>query len=196
MGNLGSISIAIYSQGWDYEFVSSPEQFDLISHLVIPGVGSYSAAMSKLTSMKLIDPIKNFAENLNPIMGICLGMQILSEFGTEGGDTKGLGLIDGQVLTLEKSKQFPLPHVGWNEISIKDECNILGGVKTNVDFYFVHSFFFETDEENIISLTDYGITFPSIVKKNNVVGVQFHPEKSQANGLKIIDNFCLWDGKC
>lgn len=197
MGNIGSLSNAVYSQGWDPILISSPETFTDISHLIIPGVGSYSSAMQTLADRKLCDLIIEFVRQGKPILGICLGMQLLSDFGSEGGNSSGFGFIPGNVLPLKKLEGLNLPHVGWNEIVHTKDHPILEGIKPNIDFYFVNGYFFIPDDyEAVVSLTEYGQKFPSIIAKNNIVGVQFHPEKSQTNGLKIIDNFCLWDGKC
>lgn len=197
MGNIGSVSNAIYSQGWDPVLVSSSSQFEDLSHLIIPGVGSYAAAMRLLGKNKIIESITSFANQGKPILGICLGMQILSDSGIEGGPSKGLGLIGGNVAPLEKTDGLYLPHVGWNEVKHKKKHPVLEGIKPGMDFYFVNSYFFNTSsDKDVISYTEYGQKFPSIVANKNVIGVQFHPEKSQLNGLRMLDNFCLWDGEC
>ena len=197
VGNIGSLSNAVYSQGWDPILISSPENFKDISHLIIPGVGSYSSAMQMLSERKLYDLIVNFVEQGKPVLGICLGMQLLSDFGSEGGKSSGFGFIPGQALPLKKLEGLNLPHVGWNEVVHIKNHPILEGIKSNIDFYFVNGYFFNLDDDGVvIALTEYGQRFPSIIAKNNIVGVQFHPEKSQKNGLRMLDNFCLWDGVC
>jgi len=197
LGNVGAVFNIVFSQGWDPVSVSSPEDFKDISHLIIPGVGSYSTAIHKLTKKDLILPIKEFAEKGNPILGICIGMQILNDTGVEGGKSLGLGLIPGDTLPLKKFDGLNLPHVGWNEVIHLKDHPIIEGIKSSIDFYFVNSYFFQSlDCDVIVSQSNYGQDFPAIVARKNIIGVQFHPEKSQTNGLRLIDNFCLWDGKC
>ncbi len=129
-------------------------------------------------------------------MGICLGMQILADMGTEGGDIQGLGLIPGRVVPID-APGLSLPHVGWNNVHQTQPHPLLESIRNNVDFYFVHSYRFETeDSRHVLARTEYGSWFPSFVAKGNVAGAQFHPEKSQANGLRLLDNFCCWDGTC
>jgi glutamine amidotransferase len=197
IGNIGSLHNALYSQGWDIVKVSTASHFVNITHLIIPGVGSFATAMHRLEKTGLIEPIRKFAAQGLPLLGICLGMQILAEKGTEGGDISGLSLVPGCVIPLLPGGELRVPHVGWNEVIQMGKHPILVNVSNNVDFYFVHSYRFLVDEsKHVLAETDYGERFPSIVSKANVVGVQFHPEKSQINGLRILDNFCRWDGKC
>ena len=197
MGNIGSVYNALYSQAWDPILVKCTEDFDELTHLIIPGVGSYAAAMKILGDWNLIDSIIDFAAEGKPTLGICLGMQLLSDVGFEGMEAKGLGLIEGKTVPFEKTRGLSFPHIGWNEVLQERTHPILNGIKSGLDFYFVNGFFFNpVYSDTIIATTDYGQLFPSIIGKKNVVGVQFHPEKSQTSGLKIIDNFCLWDGKC
>ena len=197
MGNIGSLSNAIYSQGWDPILISSPVELDEISHLIIPGVGAYDSAMNLLSQKKLISFVHNFAAAGKPLMGICLGMQILSSIGSENTPSDGLGLIPGEVKLMQSSKNFKLPHVGWNNINLHQDHVLLDGIKENVDFYFVHSYCIHVNRESHrIASTEYGNVFTSIIAHENIFGTQFHPEKSQKNGLRILDNFCLWDGKC
>jgi len=197
IGNIGSVSNALYSQGWDPVLVSSTKDFKYLTHLIIPGVGSYSAAMRLLLDAGLATAIIDFVSQGKPTLGICLGMQLLSFIGYEGAKTEGLRLIDGEVMPLKKIKGLNLPHVGWNEVTYKREHPVLSGIKSGLDFYFVNSFFFNARNHNdVIACTDYGQSFPSIIGMNNIIGVQFHPEKSQINGLRMLDNFCLWDGVC
>lgn len=197
IGNIGSVTNAIYSQGWDSMPVKAPDHLSSITHLIIPGVGSFSYAMNKLRALNLDAAIRNFAAQGRPILGICLGMQLLADMGSEGGATLGLGLVNGSVNPIKKTSGLRLPHIGWNDALRVNDHPLLEGVKSQVDFYFVHSYCFNaTYGENIILETEYGEHFPSMIVKENVVGVQFHPEKSQRNGLRLLDNFCLWGGQC
>ena len=197
MGNIGSISNAIYNLGWDFKLISETKDFEGISHLILPGVGAYSTAMQKLNKKRLSKSIIEFSKKGNPVLGICLGMQLLSFSGEEGGISKGLGIINGSVKLFENKQKLHMPHVGWNNLILKNSHPVLEGIKSGIDFYFINSYIFDVKyKENVIAETEYGQFFPSVVSKKNVIGVQFHPEKSQSNGLKILDNFCLWDGKC
>jgi glutamine amidotransferase len=197
LGNLRSASNAIYSLGHDFRFVRSADHMEDLSHLIIPGVGSYAKAMRNLGTLALTEPILRFANTGRPVLGICLGMQILSEQGEEVETTKGLGLLKGTVRLLEDRPGYAVPHVGWNAISPVREHPILANVKKEVDFYFVHSYYFAPlVSDEVICTTEYGHVFSSIVARANVVGFQFHPEKSQAKGLQLLENFCAWDGVC
>lgn len=196
IGNIGSLKNALHCQGWDSLLISKPEDFDGITHLILPGVGAFSAAVKRLHESQLFDRIKKFASDGNPVMGICLGMQLLADCGTEGGVQQGLGLIPGHIVPIQ-ALGLRLPHVGWNTAQQAQPHRLLEGIRNEVDFYFVHGYrFVAENKENILANTDYGEIFPSIVVMRNVVGAQFHPEKSQVNGLRLLDNFCLWDGKC
>ena len=197
IGNLGSLRQALYNQGWDPVSVSTPEQITKVTHLILPGVGAFASAMDKLDGAGLIAPIQEFAASGHPVLGICLGMQLLASAGAEGGPTAGLGLISGKVVPIDQSEGLRVPHVGWNEAHQLRKHHLLKAIRNDVDFYFVHSYFFSADNTtDVLAVTDYGEKFASIVGRGNVVGVQFHPEKSQSNGIRILDNFCLWDGKC
>jgi glutamine amidotransferase len=192
MGNLSSVTNALDYLGIDNQIINSKEEFSDISKLIIPGVGAYAQAMENMRNAQFIDVIREFGISGNPILGICLGMQLLSSFGNESYRTEGLGLIEGEVMELPKDLGKRIPHVGWNGIHVVNDHPILEGVKLKADFYFVHSFYFgNITNGNIIANTDYGIHFPSMVCNNgrNIVGIQFHPEKSQKQGLQILENF-------
>ncbi|SFC24555.1 imidazole glycerol phosphate synthase subunit HisH [Pseudoalteromonas denitrificans] len=198
LGNLTSVANAVYESGFDYQLVSTPNDFKKITHLILPGVGFFSTAMAHIEKQNLKTAILNFVlVDKKPTMGICLGFQLLSDYSEEG-ECEGLGLISGSVKKLI-SKHLLIPHTGWNSVLSQVEHPVLKGIKTNRDFYFVHSFHFEVkDTKNILSLTEYGNNIVSGIFRENIVGFQFHPEKSQNNGLKLIENFCYWDGnsKC
>ena len=194
IGNIGALVSAVYNLGWDYKKVSSPNDLNDLTHLILPGVGAFDSAMKKLKSTLLIDPIINFANNKKPLLGICLGMQLLANIGHENTITEGLGLIEGEAVKLKNKK---LPHIGWNSIIKTNYSPIIKNIPDDIDFYFVHSFCFQAyNKEDILTFTEYEKKFVSAIQKNNVLGVQFHPEKSQKNGIKIINNFCQWDGIC
>jgi glutamine amidotransferase len=199
LGNIGSVKNAVYSLGFDYILLKDRVQFDDITHLILPGVGTYKTAMENFEGSGLRDAFYSYVESKRPLLGICLGMQILSDEGTEIQLTKGLGLIKGRVDRFRQTS-FPLPHVGWNEVERKIDHPVFHNIKKDVDFYFVHSYHFSPqNESDILALTDYGYDFVSAVIEASgkpIIGTQFHPEKSQANGLKLLDNFCSWNGKC
>lgn len=197
IGNLGSLRHAVHSQGWDTVSVSAPDDFAELTHLLLPGVGAFASAMTRLADSGLIDAIRHFAAQGRPVMGICLGMQILADTGMEGGDTPGLALIPGNVVPINPKSGLRLPHVGWNESRQMRVHPVLKGIRNDVDFYFVHSYRIVTcDPNTVLAETEYGERFPSIIGKGNVIGAQFHPEKSQTNGLRLLDNFCQWNGTC
>jgi imidazole glycerol-phosphate synthase subunit HisH len=197
VGNIGSVVNAVYSQGWDSISITRPEDLSSVSHLIIPGVGSFSYIMNRLRELSLDTSICDFASQGSPVLGICLGMQILGDAGSEGVYSLGLGLISGEVNPINRTVGLPLPHVGWNDAVEVNKHPLLDGVKSGVDFYFVNSYCFSaTNRKNVILETEYGECFPAMIANKNVVGMQFHPEKSQRNGLRLLDNFCLWDGTC
>ena len=196
MGNINSVHNTLMHLGYDPEIVNDSQSIQSCSHLIIPGVGSYSKAMANITERGLNLDIIEHTQAGKPLLGICLGMQILSDDGEEGELAKGLGFIKGRVLPLDVAP-LPVPHVGWNSLTFNFDHPICRNVKKHVDFYFVHSYFFNAeDPQNVLAQTEYGQQFPAIVVNKNVVGIQFHPEKSQDNGLLLIENFCEWDGTC
>jgi glutamine amidotransferase len=152
--------------------------------------------MAHMQAQRLVEPIRAFALTGKPLLGICLGMQLLSSAGDEGGPTDGLGLVEGRVVRFENVPR--IPHVGWNEVRMQRPHPVFRKVKSGADFYFVHSYRFVCARaEDAIGLVEYGgQDHTSIVAKDNVLGFQFHPEKSQANGLRLVENFCEWDGAC
>lgn len=197
IGNQGSIREAVYSLGYDSVPISAPEQLEELTHLILPGVGAYSHAMGQLQRSGLIEPLLDFAESGRPLLGICLGMQLLASVGDEDGPSEGLGLIKGRVSKLPERSVFRVPHVGWNEVSFARQHPVFDGVKSGMDFYFVHSYqFLPVSEAVTLGRTHHGDLIVCAVGAGNVVGLQFHPEKSQKNGLRMLENFCEWDGVC
>jgi glutamine amidotransferase len=165
--------------------------------VVLPGSKSTVDDLAWLRDTGLADAVAAHAASGRPVLGICAGMQLLATRGTEGGDTPGLGLVEAVVTRLPEESGLVIPHVGWSTVTLHFPHPVTEGVKPGRDFYFVHSYAMHTDTpEARLGTSDYGTEFVSIVARDNVVGFQFHPEKSQANGLKLIENFCLWDGTC
>lgn len=196
MGNIKSVANAVYEQGYDPIVVADESQFAQCSHLILPGVGHFQQAMNNIKERRLDVLLKTHAIELEkPLLGICLGMQLLlSE--SEEGECRGLDFVPGKATLFDKSK-LRVPHVGWNEVKNVKSHPVLSETKNDTDFYFVHSYFCQTDTpEHTLAETEYGHRYASIIGKNNIIGAQFHPEKSQVNGLSIIEQFCEWDGQC
>ncbi len=195
-GNLRSVFNAVDAMGYDAEIVTHIEISDKHSHLIIPGVGSFQRVMRDEKMVAVKEKIKNFANNGRPILGICLGMQLLSDWGEEGGGSAGLGLISGEAKRMPEERDLLLPHVGWNTVEFVKNHPVFQGVKNGIDCYFVHSYHFVCNSDgHIYARSNYGTDFVSVIGRDNVLGFQFHPEKSQKNGLKLIENFCDWDGQ-
>lgn len=196
MGNLRSVQNAVHQNGFDPVVVNAAAEFDDLTHLILPGVGNFSAAMPEIETRALRQPILDFAASGRPLLGTCLGMQLLMGGGEEGGIHAGLGLIPGRVARLT-GEGLRVPHVGWNVLNIARPHPIFEGIKKGRDFYFVHSYAAVCEVENdLLGSTEYGGPVTAVVGRSNVVGIQFHPEKSQVNGLRMIENFCRWDGQC
>ena len=196
IGNIRSILSAFENQGANVFLTSDKGEILKSDGLVLPGVGAFSHGMKNLESYGLVDVIKEYAALDRPLMGICLGMQLLFEESEEFGKTEGLGLILGKVVKLptKDNQNENLPHVSWNKLNsnkVPWKNTILADTKEGSDMYFVHSFVAQPrDSYNILSLTEYSnYHFCSSVKKGNIYGCQFHPEKSGPTGLKIINNF-------
>ena len=195
-GNVRSILSAFENQGADVFLTNDKDRILESDGLVLPGVGAFAHGMKSLESYGLVDVIKEYVALDKPFIGICLGMQMLFEKSEEFGDTEGLGLISGKVVKLptEDNQNEKLPHVSWNELNSKGVQwidTILEGVEEGSDMYFVHTFVAQPqDNDNVLSTTEYsGYNFCSSVKRGNIYGCQFHPEKSGKMGLKIIKNF-------
>tara|TARA_Y100000992_G_C21258749_1_gene490021 strand:- start:158 stop:784 length:627 start_codon:yes stop_codon:yes gene_type:complete len=189
-GNIGSVSNLLEKLNINFCISAKDEDIRNSSHLILPGVGSFAKAVNKLRDKVNLNILNDeVLNNEKPILGICVGMQIMAEVGNEFGVTKGLGWIKGSVDKIN-SKDLPLPHIGWNEVCFEKKNKLFLNLISNSDFYFVNSYYFNLkNEDNMIASTMYGIKFPSIINKNNIFGVQFHPEKSQLIGQKIILNF-------
>jgi len=190
VGNIRSISNAMQLLNCDVRLTSDIESITDCDALILPGVGSFGEAMKKLRERKLIEPIVTAVEDCSiPVLGICLGMQLLADSSEEGGNHKGLSLIPGVIRKIPPSEDLKLPHIGWNDIFVKYSQPILHNISNNSDFYFVHSYRFECDGLYVSSITNYGVDIVSSVQKGHIFGIQFHPERSQRNGIFILQNF-------
>jgi glutamine amidotransferase len=169
---------------------NQPESIAESTHIVLPGQGAFEKCMKGLSSIPYMikELTKSVINNKTPFLGICVGMQLLANISYENGEHKGLGWIGGQIKKLP-TNNLKLPHMGWNEVEIINNNKLIEKEKLN-EYYFVHSYFFDCEyKKNIIGETDYGINFTSFISKENIYGVQFHPEKSSNQGLELIKNF-------
>jgi imidazole glycerol-phosphate synthase subunit HisH len=188
VGNLRSVEKAFHAGGVDAQVSSDEEVLRSAEKLVLPGVGAFRACMEGLKERGFDRLVRERVEEGTPLLGVCVGMQMLFEESEEFGTTRGLGFLKGRV------RRFPeglrVPQVGWNQVEWKSGHALSEGISDRTFFYFVHSFYCEADEpEALVGETGYGINYPSVVARGNVCGVQFHPEKSQAAGLRLLKNF-------
>lgn len=189
-GNLRSVQKAMESVGAIVTRTDDPQKVLSASCVVLPGVGAFGDFMSGLRARGLEDAVKEVVRRGIPMLGICVGMQALFEVGKEMGEHAGLGLLNGLVFRFEDSLSVKIPHTGWNQIEVRKEAPLFNDVDDGAYVYFNHSYFCEaSDPSDVIGVTDYGIKYASAVQHNNIFGVQFHPEKSQSVGLRILKNF-------
>ena len=194
MGNINSVCNALDFLGCENKVINTQEDFENITHLILPGVGSFKDAMINLNKLNFVNKIKEkVLDEKKKILGICLGMQLLGSSSTENGNTNGLSLIENKVEKFSKEdvKQNNIPHVGFNNINIIDDKSGFFNKLTNKsNFYFVHSYKMKSNNlKNDFALCNYGIDFLAAFKFKNIYGVQFHPEKSQSCGIQILSNF-------
>lgn len=183
-GNLFNITLALRRQGLDAKVVDSIPQSSESDGLVLPGVGNFRPAISKLRQYR--DRIAELARQGRPVLGICLGMQLVFE-SSEEGPGEGLGLVKGNVVRLPDSVK--IPHMGWNQLNVSKPSGILEGISDGSWCYFVHSYYPNADESIVAALTEYGVTFPSVIESGTLIGTQFHPEKSGKIGAALLRNF-------
>lgn len=196
MGNLASVINAFKNIGADAKLESDPTKLHQYDKLILPGVGAFGDAMEHLQSNGMDKAVKTYAQSGKPLLGICLGMQLLfessEEFAQDSWGTKGLGLIPGKVVGFNETKfDHPqkVPHMGWNELFVENNSLLFDGLDKDFYLYFVHSYHAVCDDLYVIGKTHYGYKFVSAVQNGNIYGIQPHPEKSHENGLKIIENF-------
>lgn len=191
VGNVLSVLNGLRYLGYDARVTSAPQQLLSADALVMPGVGAYRAAMTRLQSGALRETLDHVAlERKTPILGICLGMQLMMEGSDEGGKVEGLGWFKGWTRVLSEDAATRVPHIGWNSVEAREpEKSGLFGSSSLGSYYFCHSFRVECGDENIAGTTTHGVPFPSAIHRDNLYGVQFHPEKSQVAGLKLLRAF-------
>lgn len=196
-GNLASVHNAFVHLGFDNMVCRDPSELDVCDRIILPGVGSFRMAMELLNEQGWTMALHQQASAGKPLLGICLGMHLLFEMGEEHGPTKGIGILPGTVSRLAPGAPCRVPHVGWNSLTYLRQHPLLAGIKPLVDFYFVHSYHCVPDDlTHVVAHCDYGGNFVAVVCRNNVVGMQFHPEKSQPSGMRILENFADWTPVC
>jgi len=190
MGNLRSVQKGLERVGAAVEISRDPDRLLRADKVVLPGVGAFGDAMAELQRQGLIDPLRQVIEGGRPFLGICLGLQLLFDASCEGGDCRGLGVIPGQVVRFNLARPWKVPHMGWNSVNVCRRAPILEGIAQGEYFYFVHSYYVVPRDRALVALdTDYGGPFCSMIWRDNVFATQFHPEKSQAAGLRLLENF-------
>ena len=188
--NLRSVMHALKHLGADARIARHPDELVSADGIILPGVGAFGAGMDQLRAGGFEEPLRRSVAGGTPLLGICLGMQFLFEVSEERGEHAGLGLLPGRVVRFPEDGGLKVPHMGWNQLHPRRESPLLAGIPAGGYVYFVHSFYVRpADEADVLAETDYGRWFASVVGRGGVYGVQFHPEKSQAVGLRLLDNF-------
>tara|TARA_A100001015_G_scaffold297500_1_gene379097 strand:+ start:670 stop:1284 length:615 start_codon:yes stop_codon:yes gene_type:complete len=190
-GNLASLESAIRKLNINYKICKNKFDFEKVDKIILPGVGAFKDFMQKLNNTGIDRIIKDRILKNIPLLGVCVGFQVLFSDSNEYGKSKGLNILKGNILNFQDLKNtIKVPHVGWNECKIKQKNELFYNIDDSSDFYFTHSYLVQNcDDEITLSTTEYEIDFISSIKKKNIYGVQFHPEKSQSNGLKVLKNF-------
>jgi glutamine amidotransferase len=190
MGNLRSVQKGFEKVGHAAAITSDPAELAAADKIVLPGVGAFGDAIAELRRRDLVGPIRDAVAAGKPFLGICLGLQLLFDVGYEGGEFEGLGILRGKVVRFDLPQGFKVPHMGWNRGTIKRPAPLLKDVADGTFFYFVHSYYAVPDDSEVVAIaSDYGHPFCAAVWRDNLFATQFHPEKSQADGLKLLKNF-------
>ena len=194
MGNLRSVLNGFEKVGHRAKVTRDAAELKSAAKIVLPGVGAFRDAIRELIRYDLVDPIKQSIDSGKPFLGICLGLQLLFDEGYEDGVHQGLSVLPGKVVRFDLPPEYKVPHMGWNTLSIKRRPPILAGIDENTHFYFVHSYYVAPSDPGVIATeTDYGGPFVSMAWRDNLFATQFHPEKSQTHGLRILKNFAELD---
>lgn len=194
MGNLHSIEKKLKRLGCRSIITNKQNEIQNANKIILPGVGHFHKAMQNLNELNLIDILnQEVIQNKKPVLGICLGMQLMTQYGEEG-EAKGLGWFEAKVVKfkIKNSQYFKIPHIGWNQIEIQKKSALMNGIPNLSEFYFVHSYHVETNQQtDILNISNYEYNFVSALEKENIFGVQYHPEKSHDLGELILENFVL-----
>lgn len=195
-GNLQSVKKAFDFIGAESVITDNPEVINACDRILLPGVGSFGDAMDSMHKSGLVETVKQSALSGKPFLGICLGLQLLFEESEESPGVKGLGIFKGEIKKFSSDMGLKIPHIGWNSLEIKQNDTLFKDIPENSYVYFVHSYYLHAEDENdIATVTNYGIDFHSAVGKNNIFATQFHPEKSGDVGLQILKNFASMEVK-
>lgn len=190
MGNLRSVQKAFEKVGSQAVITSDPRQLAHAEKVVLPGVGAFRDAIAELRRRDLTGPIRDAIDAGKPFLGICLGLQLLFDVSYEDGEYEGLGVLQGKVVRFDVPREFKVPHMGWNQALIRRRAPLLDGIPEGTHFYFVHSYYVVPEDTEVIAIeADYHRPFCAMVWRDNLFATQFHPEKSQAQGLRLLQNF-------
>ena len=189
-GNIKSVEKALQYLGEEAVITRDREEILGSDKVILPGVGAFGDAMEKLHQYGLVDTIQEVVDRRIPFLGICLGLQLMFESSDEAPGVKGLGLLPGKILRIPKKGDMKIPHMGWNDIKIKEGAKLFAGLEDHPYVYFVQSYYLQADDPSIVAATtEYGVTVHASVEKDNIFACQFHPEKSSTVGLQILKNF-------
>lgn len=190
MGNLRSVQKGLERVGFAAEVTRDRDRIGAAAGVVLPGVGAFGACMENLRTYQLVDTVQHVIARGTPFLGICLGMQLLFEESEEFGCVQGLGILPGRVVRFADAPDLKVPHIGWNQIRKRQNAPHLRGIEEGAFVYFVHSYYVVPGDASLVATTtEYGVEFASAIARDNVFATQYHPEKSQAVGLKILENF-------
>ena len=190
MGNLRSVQKGFEKVGHQATITCDPAVLARADKVVLPGVGAFGDAMAELKRRDLVEPIRQAVDSGKPFLGVCLGLQLLFDVGYENGRHEGLGIVPGEVVRFELPSEYKVPHMGWNQLAILRESPLLAGLESGVYCYFVHSYYVVPQDRAVIAAeTSYSAPFCAAIWRDNLFATQFHPEKSQQDGLRMLKNF-------
>ena len=192
MGNLRSVQKAFEKLGVEAEICARATELADAEKLVLPGVGAFRDAIGELHKQQMVQPVLDHIASGKPFLGICLGLQLLFDVSYEDGEWEGLGVVSGKVVRFEGQPGLKIPHMGWNRLDVLEQTPLLDGIPEDAHFYFVHSYYVVPSEESVVvTRTEHGCRFVSMIARRNLFAMQFHPEKSQRVGLKLLKNFAV-----
>jgi len=195
MGNLRSVQKAFEKVGHGAVVSGDPARVAKADKIVLPGVGAFEDAIAELRRLDLVAPVIEAVQSGKPFLGICLGMHLLFDVSYENGRHEGLGVVPGEVVRFDLPREFAVPHMGWNQLDIRRPAPILEGIENGAYMYFVHSYYVVPKDDAVVAAeTDYGGPFCSMIRRDNLFATQFHPEKSQSDGLRMLQNFAEYGG--